>query len=334
MEESAHSHGVHWGVDPCCDSQGGEGEGEDDPGARGRKWTAAARRATALQKIPLMTHGTHPDVPRARTNFGRQTTISRSCTNGQLLGTVALFMLYSSWGSIACLASRGTGETATWQRLHPRSLCAASSRRVPGTVTPRAPSRGPMLRLRGGQGGHGAEDEKAADTNREHDIAHGFTRSPSPNPPANADAAATRTRSPSPEKSGTRSSSPEVGLLIAICAWESLHTIAVGGVAPHVTEIAAGLARRGNDVHLFVRAGHDMSQPRYEYIQDVHVHRVPIELNPDFVTECMNMCNAFVFFIREAEEFMHAKFDIVHAHDWLTAKTIVQVEGLGITGQS
>ena len=27
-----------------------------------------------------------------------------------------------------------------------------------------------------------------------------------------------------------------------------LHTIAVGGVAPHVTELAAGLARRGNEV--------------------------------------------------------------------------------------
>ena len=38
------------------------------------------------------------------------------------------------------------------------------------------------------------------------------------------------------------------GLLIALCAWESLHTIAVGGVAPHVTELAAGLARRGNEV--------------------------------------------------------------------------------------
>ena len=52
----------------------------------------------------------------------------------------------------------------------------------------------------------------------------------------------------------TKTASPN-GFLIAICAWESLHTIAVGGVAPHVTEIAAGLARRGNEVHLFVRAG-------------------------------------------------------------------------------
>lgn len=32
---------------------------------------------------------------------------------------------------------------------------------------------------------------------------------------------------------------------IALCAWESLHSVAVGGVAPHVTELAAGLCRRG-----------------------------------------------------------------------------------------
>lgn len=34
-------------------------------------------------------------------------------------------------------------------------------------------------------------------------------------------------------------------LKIAMFAWESLHTHAVGGVAPHVTELAAGLARLG-----------------------------------------------------------------------------------------
>lgn len=36
-------------------------------------------------------------------------------------------------------------------------------------------------------------------------------------------------------------------LRIAMFAWESLHTHAVGGVAPHVTEIAAGLARLGKN---------------------------------------------------------------------------------------
>ena len=37
-------------------------------------------------------------------------------------------------------------------------------------------------------------------------------------------------------------------LKIALCSWESLHTISVGGVAPHVTELAAALQRRGHEV--------------------------------------------------------------------------------------
>lgn len=34
-------------------------------------------------------------------------------------------------------------------------------------------------------------------------------------------------------------------LKVSMFAWESLHSHAVGGVAPHVTELAAGLARLG-----------------------------------------------------------------------------------------
>ena len=33
-------------------------------------------------------------------------------------------------------------------------------------------------------------------------------------------------------------------LKIALCSWECLYTVAVGGVAPHVTELVAGLTRR------------------------------------------------------------------------------------------
>jgi hypothetical protein len=35
-------------------------------------------------------------------------------------------------------------------------------------------------------------------------------------------------------------------LRIALCSWECLYTVAVGGVAPHVTELAAGLTRRSS----------------------------------------------------------------------------------------
>jgi len=111
---------------------------------------------------------------------------------------------------------------------------------------------------------------------------------------------------------------------IAFFAWESLHSIPVGGVAVHVTELAAALQRRGHEVHVFVRLG--PWQTCYEIIDGVHYHRCPIDLHPDFPTEMNNMCNSFAYFMGETEAFQGASFDIVHAHDWLCAKGLVQVK--------
>lgn len=111
---------------------------------------------------------------------------------------------------------------------------------------------------------------------------------------------------------------------IAIFAWESLHSVPVGGIARHVTELAAGLERRGHEVHVFVRLG--QGQNTYEVIDGVHYHRCPIQLSPDFVTEMNNMGNAFVYFLGAAEAYQNAPFDIVHAHDWLAAKGMVQAK--------
>ena len=79
---------------------------------------------------------------------------------------------------------------------------------------------------------------------------------------------------------------------IALLTWESLHSIAVGGVAPHVSELAAGLYRRGHEVHIFARLGE--GQSTYDVIDGVHYHRCPIELDPDFITEMNNMGNRSV----------------------------------------
>jgi glycosyltransferase involved in cell wall biosynthesis len=103
---------------------------------------------------------------------------------------------------------------------------------------------------------------------------------------------------------------------IALFAWESLYSVAVGGVAPHVTELAAGLERRGHEVHVFVRSG--AGQAPYERIDGVYVHRCSFDLSPDFVKECENMCNSFMHAMYEVECFMNAHFDVIHCHDWLT----------------
>lgn len=111
---------------------------------------------------------------------------------------------------------------------------------------------------------------------------------------------------------------------VAMFAWESLHTIAVGGVAPHLTELAAGLERRGHEVHVYVRTG--ANQEAYEQIDGVHVHRIAFELSSDFVQEVTNMCNAMVHFMLETEHFMNTKFDICHAHDWLAAPALINIK--------
>jgi len=60
---------------------------------------------------------------------------------------------------------------------------------------------------------------------------------------------------------------------IGLFCWESLHSIPVGGLGLHVTELAAALERKGNEVHVFTRIG--PNQKIYEVIDGVHYHRCP-----------------------------------------------------------
>jgi len=118
---------------------------------------------------------------------------------------------------------------------------------------------------------------------------------------------------------------------IAILTWESLHSIPVGGVAVHVTELAAALERKGHEVHVFTRMGH--GQRHYDRIDGVHYHRCPFGLTPDFVEEVNNMCRSFVHHLFATEDHMGVGFDVVHAHDWLTSNAMVWIkEGRGRRG--
>ena len=110
---------------------------------------------------------------------------------------------------------------------------------------------------------------------------------------------------------------------IALFSWESLHSIAVGGIAAHVTELAAGLERRGHEVHVFVRMGR--GQRPYDRIHGVHYHRCPVQGHHDFITEMNNMCNSFIWKLGEIES-AEGPFNIVHGHDWLCAKAVVQAK--------
>ncbi|MFH1856498.1 MAG: glycosyltransferase family 4 protein [Candidatus Omnitrophota bacterium] len=115
---------------------------------------------------------------------------------------------------------------------------------------------------------------------------------------------------------------------IALFAWESMHSISVGGVACHVTELACALERKGHEVHLFTRMGRG-DHSWYERIHGVHYHRCPFDTNPNFIEEINNMCRSFVHTFFQVENHI-GRFDIIHAHDWLASNAVVWIkEGRG-----
>lgn len=107
-------------------------------------------------------------------------------------------------------------------------------------------------------------------------------------------------------------------------AWETLHSVPVGGVAAHVTELSAALNRRGHEVHIFCRIGN--GQSGYDLIDGVHYHRCTVNLHSDFVSEMHNMCDSFMWRIGETESAIGASFDLFHGHDWMCTKAIAQAK--------
>lgn len=115
-----------------------------------------------------------------------------------------------------------------------------------------------------------------------------------------------------------------MSLRVALLSWESLHSIPVGGLAVHVSELATALCRGGHDVHVFTRLGAD--QPRYDCIDGVHYHRCDFEPHDDFLTYIERMCHSFVERVVAAERFDGRPFDVVHGHDWLCAVALRRVK--------
>ncbi len=117
---------------------------------------------------------------------------------------------------------------------------------------------------------------------------------------------------------------------IALFSWESLHSLLLGGLGVHVSELAAGLERRGHEIHVITRrAGH---QSHYDRIDGVHYHRVDHGVSDNFVEMMDWMCKAMVHRFHEITSLI-GKFELVHAHDWLTANTLSYVhDGWGTPG--
>jgi glycosyltransferase involved in cell wall biosynthesis len=110
---------------------------------------------------------------------------------------------------------------------------------------------------------------------------------------------------------------------IALLSWESLHSVRAGGVAVHVTELAAALERKGHELHVLTRRA--PGQDNYGCFDNVHYHCVDISRGSDFVHEVHNMNENMVSRFLHLTNFVGG-FDIVHGHDWLVAEALAQIK--------
>lgn len=117
---------------------------------------------------------------------------------------------------------------------------------------------------------------------------------------------------------------PDAPLSIALLSWESAYSIVVGGLAMHVTELAAALNAGGHRVHVFTRTAR--GQATYDCIGGVHYHRCAFDPKTfDFVEYARRMGDSFLQQIGEVEELV-GPFDIVHGHDWLSTHALRRIK--------
>jgi len=110
---------------------------------------------------------------------------------------------------------------------------------------------------------------------------------------------------------------------IGFFSWESLYSIPVGGLAVHVTELAAALRRRGNEVHVFTRIAPD--QKIYEIIDGVHYHRCSFPFNSHLIQEMSDMGKSMAYHFFEAEN-AFGNFDVIHGHDWHVVNALDEIK--------
>jgi glycosyltransferase involved in cell wall biosynthesis len=111
-------------------------------------------------------------------------------------------------------------------------------------------------------------------------------------------------------------------LRIGMFAWESLHAMKVGGLAPHVTELSEALAARGHEVHVFTRAG---SLGPYQTVNGVRYQRVKHDQSGDIVRQ-MDCMGAAMADRLKAVERLFGRFDVLHGHDWHPAAALARMK--------
>jgi glycogen(starch) synthase len=111
-------------------------------------------------------------------------------------------------------------------------------------------------------------------------------------------------------------------------SWEYPPRI-IGGLARVVAELSKQMSKDGIEVHV-VTADHPGS-PEHEIAEGVHIHRVKTQTDP--TPDFLSWVNRLNFGMLQYAIAIHRKtpFDIVHAHDWMTADAAwVMKTGFGL----
>jgi glycosyltransferase involved in cell wall biosynthesis len=108
---------------------------------------------------------------------------------------------------------------------------------------------------------------------------------------------------------------------IGMFSWESLHSIRVGGVSPHVSELSEALAAEGHEVHLFTRSHEDND----EIINGVHYHGVACDQYAGIVEQMNRMCDSMYCRFLDVRENM-GEFDVLHGHDWHPVNVLCRIK--------
>jgi glycosyltransferase involved in cell wall biosynthesis len=115
---------------------------------------------------------------------------------------------------------------------------------------------------------------------------------------------------------------------ILVLAWEFPPRI-VGGISRHVAELYPEFVKLGHEVHLLtVEFGH---APRYEIVDGIRVHRLPVGASHDFFHWIANMNQSMGQQggkLLQEEGQADEPFQIIHAHDWLVADAAVALKDL------
>ena len=110
---------------------------------------------------------------------------------------------------------------------------------------------------------------------------------------------------------------------IGVFTWESLYSVKVGGIAPHVTELSESIAKKGIQVHIFTRSGGETND--HDIINGVHYHRVSFDQSGSIIHQMDKMCDAmYHMYLQVVHEF--GQFDILHGHDWHPVNVLCQIK--------